>query len=313
MADCSGTRYLEIQGMQLDLFLDNRRTILNNLADEHLRKLELEEAATLYDRILAEAADDPAIVSAKQALETWRKLLQHFYSSPPGADRIYALYRNLAEPAPAPLKAGFRSFIMEQLELEESPELIFIPPRFHLGCLLLETGRAVEAETWFSLALDSGIAEQVRFLAYLGDALNMKSETDTARDCYRDAFLEDPHGVDLDHLRDRTVREMPMEMEEEGLSEEEALRWIPVWGWLKGIFTLGPADMDDPRMLGDEFSRMLESQDQRTAPRLWFECLRHAERLRTGIRDDGELVRMRRKMKELNPVLFGKYMEKIRG
>jgi hypothetical protein len=30
--------------MQLDLFLDNRRTILNNLADEHLRKLDLEEA-----------------------------------------------------------------------------------------------------------------------------------------------------------------------------------------------------------------------------------------------------------------------------
>jgi tetratricopeptide (TPR) repeat protein len=299
--------------MQLDLFLDNRRTILNNLADEHLRKLELEEATALYDRILAETADDPAIVSAKQSLEDWRNRLQHFYSSPPGADRIYALYRDLDEPAPATLKAGFRSFIMEQLELEASPELIFIPPRFHLGCLLLETGRAVEAETWFSLALDSGIAEQGRFLAYLGDALVAKGETAAARDCYRDAFLEDPQGVDLDHLRDRAVREMPVEMEEEGLSEEEALCWIPVWGWLKGTFTLGPSDVEGPRMLGDEFSRMQESPDQQTAPRLWFECLRHAERLRTGIRDDGELVRVRRKMKELNPVMFGKYMETIRG
>jgi hypothetical protein len=33
MADCTGTRYLEIQGMQLNHFLDNRRTILNNLAE----------------------------------------------------------------------------------------------------------------------------------------------------------------------------------------------------------------------------------------------------------------------------------------
>jgi tetratricopeptide (TPR) repeat protein len=299
--------------MQLDLFLDNRRTILNNLADEHLRKLELEEAAALYDRILTETPDDPAIVSAKQALETWRNRLQHFHSSPPVVDRIYDLYLRLAEPAPVSLTAGFRSFIMEQLELEESPELIFIPPRFHLGCLLLETERAVEAETWFSLALDSGIPEQGRFLAYLGDALVAKKETAAARDCYRDAFLEDPHGVDLDHLRDRAVREMPMEMEEEGISEEEGVCWIPVWGWLNGIFTLWPADIDDPRMLGGECSRMRESPDQRTTPRLWFDCLRHAERLRTGIRDDGELVRMRRNMKELNPFMFGKYMEKIRG
>lgn len=298
--------------MQLDLFLDNRRTILNNLADEHLRELELEEAAALYDRILTDAPDDPAITSAKQTLETWRNRLQHFHSSPAGADPIYALYRNLTKTVPAPLRAGIRSFIMEQLELEASPELIFIPPRFHLGCLLLETGRPDEAETWFSLALDSGIAEQGRFLAYLGDALFLKGETDEARECYRDAFLLAPHEIDFDHLRDRAVRELIVEMEEEGISEEEAIRWIPVWGWLQGVFTLGAATEDESSITGGELPGKGNSPEEET-PRLWFRLLRTAEKVRTGKRNVAELVRVRRGMKELNPVMFSRYMEKIRG
>lgn len=201
---------------------------------------------------------------------------------------------------------------MEQLELEVTPELIFFPPRFHLGCLLLDTGRAVEAEIWFALALDSGIPQRGRFLAYLGDALVAKGETDSARDCYRAAFLEDPLGVDLDHLRDRAAREMPIEMEEEGLSEEEAVCWIPVWGWLKGIFTLGPAETEGPRMFGGECLQT-QAAPEKSVPRLWFECLRHAERLRTGIRDDTELIRVRREMKDLNPLMFDRYMKKIRN
>lgn len=100
--------------MQLDLFLDNRRTILKNLADEHLRELELEEAAALYDRILADVPGDSAITSAKQSLETWRSLLEDFHSSPAGADPIYTLYRNLSKTVPAPLRDGIRNFIIDR-------------------------------------------------------------------------------------------------------------------------------------------------------------------------------------------------------
>jgi len=145
--------------MQLDLFLDNRRTILFNAANEHLRSLELEQASARYDGILTESPDDPAIIFAKQAVEVWRRRLDLYYSSLPGIDRIYSLYQSLAEPAPPLLRSCLISFIMEQLKREESPELIFIPPRFHLGCLLLASGRSVEAEAWFLLALDSGITE----------------------------------------------------------------------------------------------------------------------------------------------------------
>ncbi len=298
--------------MQLDLFLDNRRIILGNLADEHLRNLELDEAAGLYDRILAEWPDDATVVSARRNLESWRNRLQRFHSSPSGAERIYALFRNLNEYAPASLKAGLRSFIIEQLKLEPSPELIFIFPRFHVGCLLMETGRTVEAETWFASALDSGIPEQGRFFAYRGDALFVKGETDAARECYRDALLLAPLEVDFDHLLDPTVREMPIEMEEEGLSGEDAIRWIPVWGWLLGVFTLGANAVDGIPAVGGSGWGIQESSEN-SSPSLWFEFLRYAERLRTVQRDDAELVRIRRRMRELNSFMFGRYMEKIRG
>ncbi len=98
--------------MQLDLFVDNRRIILGNLADEHLRDLELDEAAGIYDRILAEWPDDSAIAAARRALDVWRERIQRFHSSPGGIDGMHALYANLAEPAPSSLRSGVRSFII---------------------------------------------------------------------------------------------------------------------------------------------------------------------------------------------------------
>jgi tetratricopeptide (TPR) repeat protein len=299
--------------MQLDLFLDNRRTILVNAANEHLRNLELEKAAALYDRTLTESPDDPAIISAKQAVEAWRLRLELFHSSSPGIDRIHTLYQNLAEPAPPLLRAGLRSFIMEQLKREGSPELIYIPPRFHLGCILLESGRSDQAETWFLLALDSGIPERGRFFAYLGDALVIQGETDAARDCYLAAFLEDPNGIDIDHLRDQDVMEMPIEIEEEGVAGKEAVCWVPVWGWLKGIFALETSVGDGKQKLASELHTVDVSFGENYVPRHWFELLKRAEHLRTEFRDDEELIRVRRKMKGLNPLLFSRYMEKVRG
>jgi tetratricopeptide (TPR) repeat protein len=299
--------------MQLDLFLDNRRTILVNAANEHLRNLELEQATALYDRILTEAPDDSAIISAKQAVEAWRRRVELFHSSSPGIDRICVLYQNLSEPASTFLVSGLRSLIMEHLEREDSPELIFIPPRFHLGCLLMEIGKTDEAETWFLLALDSGIPERGRFLAYLADALVMKGEADAARECYLAAFLEDPHGIDRDYLRDQDVREMIVEIEDEGVAGEEAFCWVPVWGWLNGIFALETSVGDGKRKFDSELLTMDASPGEKSVPRLWFELLRRAEHLRTRFRDDDELIRVRRKMKELNPDLFTRYMDNIRG
>jgi hypothetical protein len=54
------------------------------------------------------------------------------------------------------------------------------------------------------------------------------------------------------------------------------------------------------------------SRDMKT-PRLWFEYLRYGEYLRTVFRNDRELVRVRRRMRDMNGFIFDRYMEKIRG
>jgi hypothetical protein len=41
--------------------------------------------------------------------------------------------------------------------------------------------------------------------------------------------------------------------------------------------------------------------------------LRYAEYLRTLFRDDRELVRVRRRMRQVNKFMFERYMEKMRG
>ena len=49
------------------------------------------------------------------------------------------------------------------------------------------------------------------------------------------------------------------------------------------------------------------------AARLWFDDLRYAEYLRTAFRDDRELVRVRRRMRQVNGFMFERYMERMRG
>jgi tetratricopeptide (TPR) repeat protein len=298
--------------MQLDLFFDNRPTILFNIADEHLRKLELEQAVMVCKEILTGTPGDLNASVAKKAAETWLQRLALFNSSPPGIDRIYHLYQNLTESDPAALTYGLRAFMIECLEKEEHPELVFISPRFHIGCLLLEIETPVEAEKWFCRALHAAIAERGRFLAFRGDAFYKAGDLESAREFYLAAFLEDPQSVGCDHLQDRAVRELLIEAEEDGLPRDEAVCWLPAWGWLKGVFSLGKTGREGNQTPLNELPSRGEIHPA-LAARLWLEDLRHAERLRTEIRDDKESIRVRRRLKELNPELFGRYMEKIRG
>jgi tetratricopeptide (TPR) repeat protein len=299
--------------MQLDLFLDNRHTILFNIAEVHLRNLELEQAVMFCEEILTETPGDLNAATAKKAAEAWLQRLVSFDFTPPGIDRIYHLYQNLTESDPATLTHGLRAFMIECLEKAEHPELVFIPPRFHIGCLLLEIEKSVEAGKWFSRALDAAITERGRFLAFRGDAFYMAGDLESARECYLAAFQEDPQSVDLDHLRDRAVRDLLIEIEEEGFTGDETVCWLPVWGWLKGFFGLGIIGGKQDGSHSCESSSAAEISGRMADPRLWFECLRHAERLRTEVRDDAELICVRRRMKGLNPQLFGRYMEKISG
>jgi len=301
--------------MQLDLFCDNRRTIRLNNADELLRDLRLEEALAVYEELLADAPDDAELLALQGLVAAWRERLSLFQAAPAGTERLHALWRKLTPDMPSPLAAALRALLVDELRQLPSPELIYIPPRFHIGTVLMTDGRFAEAERWFSRALGAGISERGCFLAWRGDALARLGDQERARDAYLAAFLEDPHEVDLASLQSPLIHDLlgSLESEDHDFGEEELPAWLPVWGWLQGAFGL---PLNEPAADRAAFVDALEAaHSTRSLPtaRLWFDDLCYAEYLRTAFRDDQELVRVRRRMRQLCGFMFERYMERMRG
>lgn len=301
--------------MQLDLFCDNRRTIRLNDADELLRALRLDKALAVYCELLADAPEDAELLALRGLVAAWCEKLSLFHSVPSGSERLHELWRELTPDMPPALAAALRGLLVDKLRQLPSPELIYIPPRFHIGTILLAAGRYAEAERWFARALDAGIGDRGRFLAWRGDALTKLGDPDRAMSAYLAAFLEDPHEVDLESLQSPLIHDLiaSLEGEDHDLKEADLPAWLPVWGWLQGAFGLPlSALMAD---LASFVAALEAAHTARSLPtaRLWFDDLRYAEYLRTLFRDDLELVRVRRRMRAVCGFMFVRYLEKIRG
>ncbi|MCM2356604.1 MAG: hypothetical protein NDI77_00470 [Geobacteraceae bacterium] len=302
--------------MQLDLFCDNRRTIRLNDAGEMLRALDLEKALAVYADLLNDAPDDRTIRQLQSSVGQWRDTLSRFHACPMGSGRLHELWLNLTDGTPPQLAVGVLELLIAGLKGLPAPELIFVPPRFHIGTILMAQERFTDAEFWFSCALTSGIGERARFLGWRGDALMLLGDAGRARESYLAAFLEEPHDVDLTSQKDRLIHNLLFSLESEGsdeIADDEIVCWLPVWGWLHGEFVLS---MEEVAADSDAFAASLEKTERlrdMTLPRVWFDYLRYAEYLRTMCRNDRELVRVRRRMRELSGFMFDRYMEKVRG
>lgn len=299
--------------MQLDLFCDNRRNILLNDAGELLRALRLEQALAIYNELIAESPDDLELLALQQQVASWRDRLSHFYAAPVETGGLHCLWLSLTAETPPPLSAALRELLIEKLTGFPSPELIYLPPRFHLGIILLADGQTDEAVNWLTRALRGGIRERARFEIWRGKALARMGDIQRAKEAYLIAILEEPHKVDPELLQSPLLHELfvSLECEDHELSEKELPAWLPVWAWIQGEWDLR---LNDITCLTD-FCSVLEEAERSGClppPRLWFEYLRYAEYLRTIARNDRERVRIRRLMRQRSGFMFDRYMEKIR-
>lgn len=301
--------------MQLDLFCDNRRTIRLNDAGELLRALKLEEASAVYAELLAEAPGDAELLALQRQVGPWRQRLSRLYGAPAGMARLHDLWLGLTPGTPPPLAAALRELLIGEWLKLPSPELIYLPPRFHLGAILMAAGRWAEAECWLSRALASGTGERGRFLAWRGDALTRLGDLGRAKVAYLAAFLEGPRQVEMETLQNPLIHDLlfSLEAEADELGEADLPAWLPVWGWLQGDFGLPMSDLAGDRAVFGASLEEAERSGSLEPPRLWFDYLRYAECLRTLVRDDRELVRVRRRMRELNGFMFERYLKKIGG
>jgi len=301
--------------MQLDLFSDNRRTIRLNDAGDMLHALDLEKALAVYADLLNDAPGDRTILQLQRTVGQWRDALSRFHGSSVGSGRLHDLWLNLTDDTPPLLAAGVLELLTAGLKGLPAPELIYIPPRFHIGTILLERKSFADAEFWFSSALNCGISARARFLGWRGDAQMLLGDNGRARESYLAAFLEGPHGVDLSSQKNRMIHSLLFSLESEGgdeIEENDMVCWLPVWGWLHGEFVLS---LDEVAADRDAFAAALEKTERLrdiTPSRIWFEYLRYAEYLRSMFRNDQELVRVRRRMRELSGFMFDRYMEKVR-
>lgn len=196
------------------------------------------------------------------------------------------------------------------------PEQIYIAPRFHLGQILMEVGQYVEAADCFHAALSGKDVPRGRFLAWRGDALTLAGNDDAALKSYLAAFLDEPLSVDITTIKSSKITNLHSSLQFDATDEIEEVEepaWLPVWGWLHGVFTLPLQPAPDEILPGAAEFEDLLTKEGCALPRIWFDMLIYAERLRVMFKDDRELAAVRRLMKKASGFMFGCYLDKVRG
>ncbi|MFA7405183.1 MAG: hypothetical protein WC007_14400 [Pelobacteraceae bacterium] len=303
--------------MQLTLFEDNRPGILLNIADEFILSRDLVQAVSVYEQVCADFPDDRSAAPLLALVGEWHSLLSGINDDPGNPaylQSIWLRHDSIAHPA---LRLTVLGILIDELRALPEPEKVYISPHFHLGHLLMAAGSHAEAADSFRAALMGNAVERGRFMAWRGDALTMAGNDDAALKCYLAAFLDDPYSVDMQNIKNRTIHNLHtslhFELDDEIEGDDEPA-WLPAWGWLHGVFALPlqPVPAQTSLPCAAEFETRI-AQDNCPIPRIWFDMLTHAERLRVVQRDDRELAAVRRLMKKTSGFMFGWYMDKVKG
>jgi len=302
--------------MQLNLFEDNRPTVLLNIADEFVRSREFVQALSVYDQLVAEYPDDKQFPALRGLVGQWFDLLSGAGTIPVNPELLHSIWLRLDSIFLHSLSLVALDILLDAMFSLAPPEQCYLPPRFHLGQVLMKAGRFAEAADSFHATLSSARVDRGRFLAWRGDALTLAGFHDAALQSYFDAFLHDPVSIDMESVQSRTIHDLHDSLHYEAtdeIEEEDEPAWIPVWGWMSGVFAFSLRTVPEEDTPSAAFYAAELAEKGSFIPRIWFDMLDHAERVRTVSRDSKELGAVRRLMKNSNGFMFGCYLEKING
>jgi tetratricopeptide (TPR) repeat protein len=110
--------------------------------------------------------------------------------------------------------------------------------------LLLLVGRCYKGLGNYIKALEY-LEQAVRFkredadtLAEVADVNALLAETKAAKALFREAFFLDPAKIDMLYLESELILKLKDEVAALGYAEEELCEWIPVFGYLWGVFSI---------------------------------------------------------------------------
>lgn len=302
--------------MQLDLFEDNKPGILLNMADEFIFSRDFDQAVSVYEQLRADYPDYRSVAPLLELVGEWRGLIAGINANPGNPAYLQTLWLRVHSITHPALRSTVTGILIDTLRTLPEPEQIYIPPRFHLGHLLMAVGNHAEAADSFHAALSGNRLERGRFQAWHGDALTLAGNDAAALKCYLEAFLDDPFSVDMQSIKNRTISELHTSLHSElddEIDPDEEPAWLPVWGWFYGVFMLPLHPVPEQTSTNAAGFELLIAEDNCSVPRIWFDMLTLAERLRVVQRDDRELAAVRRLMKKTSGFMFGWYMGKIGG
>ena len=319
----------ETIGEQLLLFQD--RDMLFNRGVLELARLNLDAAKDAFNRFqeLYHGTDD---IDRETKLTDF--LIKGFSvvpdSCPERPAHLYRLWTSfesylesvnfVGENIVSEIKYSFFRKILEALEQCNLTDDLYISDTIPTGYIYMQIKE-------YNLAIQSLQAcipvtpDNATIYGYLGDAYMLRGEpgdTGASRQCYLEAYLIDPAGIDWEHMKDKELLELKDRIiEEHNLKDSLALEWLPSHAYIEGIFKPKTIKLNDGlKEFVDEYLNIKKAYDKEQSADLKSKLF-----IRSMILCDNEdslkfiksidFMDIRRLMKDINPDLFRRYLKFI--
>ena len=309
---------------QLPLFED-RRSLLNRGILELIR-LNLNEAKKAFE-------DYKALYRSEDEVEAEIKiadfLMKGFAEAPERAAeepaylcRLWASFEDYVESLgyehkniTSDIKSSFFHKVVKTINrcnLADSP---FLSDTIPTGYVYIQAGQYDEAIKALQACIPM-TPDNVAVYGYLGDAYMLRGDADVARQCYREACLIDPAGIDWGHIKDKALLQLRDQLiKEYSLDNSLPLEWLPSYAYIQGLFKPKIIKLNHGiKEFVDEYLGLRKAFFKEETPdlkaKLFFRgmilcdnepLLRFVKRI--------SFIEVRRLMKELNPGLFSRYLQ----
>jgi len=220
-------------------------------AYSHIRDHRLDEAATALERALELDFEHPDVLSSLKYVNFWRDRAGTVARLANGFEQgeyLLAQWR-LFEGFVERIGAGCEECLYAVRTHVYDRALQFYQSVNDGGTvgdpeLLLRIGRCYKGKGDYDTALSylnrayGQKKDDPELLAELADCYAFVNEVQKAKVFFREAFFIGAGRIDIEVLESELIRRLVTKVREMGYNDQELLEWIPVYGWLYGVFTV---------------------------------------------------------------------------
>ena len=313
---------------QLPLFEDKR--VLLNRGILELIRLNLNEAVKAFEDYKALYRKDDDVDSELKLADF---LMKGFAGAPerPAEEpahlcRLWASFEDYTESLryehkniTSDIKSSFFHKVVKTINRFDLADSPFLSDTIPTGYVYIQAGQYDQAIKALQACIPV-TPHNAAIYGYLGDAYMLRGDADVARQCYREACLIDPAGIDWGHIKDKALLQLRDQLiKEYSLDNSLPLEWLPSYAYIQGLFKPKIIKLNHGiKELVDEYLGLRKTFFKEETPdlkaKLFFigmilcdnePLLRFVKRI--------SFIEVRRLMKEVNPALFSRYLRYIEG